>query len=183
MHESKASEAKTGDKLVVVRMVILFALLAACLVAAAYEFGYARAQSFDAIVKIDDLDGKLLQLGQPTTDADIQKVIGFAPIREQPDRNTLVERYRWTSVVPFRTHELWVLYQQGIDGRWLHLTHGLNSPPELISDALPPPESPPAATSQQNPPEGPAGPPLPPNWRGSGANEQRRPIERPASDD
>ncbi len=112
----------------------LFAALGICLMAAAYEFLYARAQCSGYLDQIEELDKKKNAFDEPTTDVDVQKLIGFAPQRENPDRTTLIERYVWTSVVPGRKHELWVLYLRGLDDRWLHMTHGMNSPPELKLD-------------------------------------------------
>jgi hypothetical protein len=133
MKESPAPAATMSRTRVMVR-IGLFATLGMCLAAAAYEFLYARAQCAGFLTQIEDLDKKKNAFDEPTTDVDVQKLIGFPPLRENRDRDTLVERYVWTSVVPGRKHELWVLYLRGLDDRWLHMTHGMNSPPELILD-------------------------------------------------
>lgn len=156
--EAKESKPQSGGARVVVRQLVLFAILGVCLAAAAYEFLYARAESAATYEKICEFGERKRDLDEPSTDADIHKLVDFPPVRVKPDQSTAIDYYRWSSVVPFRKpYEVWVLYKLGNDGRWMHFSQGLNTTPELISDEPPAPIVQPDA-----PPAFPGGAPIGP---------------------
>jgi hypothetical protein len=182
MNEAKpTTESQAPGSGRIILRIALFAILGVLLCAFAYEYLVARAQSAGALAKIEELDKVMGDRSEPTTDTEIQKAIGFEPIREQRDRETVVERYRWMSAVPFRPpYELWVLYKQGIDGRWMHMSHGLNTSPELVLDQLPPVRFEPPPPGQTAPDSG-ALPPQPtPNAAPGNPNEAAGPPLPPA---
>lgn len=139
MTTSDQPTPKSNPAALIVR-IVLFLILGVLLCGLAYEYLVPRSQAADAIGRLEQLDQENADRGHPTTDKDVQKLFGFKPQREQPDDATLIEHYVWASVVPFRKHDLWVVYQRNLKGEWTHLAHGLNKPPEYDASGPPEPE-------------------------------------------
>jgi hypothetical protein len=132
-----ASTSQRGGTTRLIVRVVLFVILALCLAAFAYDYLYARPQSEAALERIRLLDEEKLKFAESTFDTDVQQAIGFAPERESPTSNTALEWYRWQGGLPFRRYELWVLYHQDDDGKWVQMSHGLNTPPEDFTSPTP----------------------------------------------
>jgi hypothetical protein len=151
--ESPSSEAPliSGKPSPLIVRLILFAALALLVAAAGYEYLYARAQSEGALRKLEELDQRKTDLAEPLYDEEVQKLIGFEPEREKIDHLTVIDYYRWQSVIPNRQYYLWVLYRLTYDNRWQCDAYGANKEPELDKHSpigsggpsiLPPPAGP-----------------------------------------
>lgn len=123
------STTKSSASTLIVR-IVLFLILAVLLGALGYEYAVPRRESAAAMERLDKLDGEKVGAGEFTTDEDVHKAIGFDPQRETPNKVTLFEHYAWMSVVPGRTHDLWVVYQKSPDGQWMLAERKLNEKPE-----------------------------------------------------
>ena len=95
---------------------ILLAVLAVLLVALGFDYLVARPRvsaAYDAIaerhMEVNANANEIL------TNQDIHELLGKEPARTFPDGSTKVEVFSWASGVPFRTHDLFVVYQKSGD--------------------------------------------------------------------
>ena len=122
---------------------VLFAILGVLIVAFAYDFLYARKAHKNAVGKIDELiappDGsEMIVSAEPFTQEQIRREIGREPADEIIKDSCLVETYRWRSGLPWRSHDLYVIYTNTDPPRFHDMSIG--EPPEagqfpiLVSD-------------------------------------------------
>jgi hypothetical protein len=105
------ADAQTSSPL----RVALFAILAVMLLALAYDYLWARRQLSDADKAIQALlapadTGATVTSAEPSTISDVQKAIGRAPSEETEGQTYLLEKYSWRAGLPWKTHDLYVVY-------------------------------------------------------------------------
>jgi len=95
--------------------IILFVLLGLSLVGAAYDFLWARKQHRAAATRIDELlalkaTGETITTIEPTTADQVHKAMMCQPVQTIEEDAYLEERYSWRSGLPWRTHDIHVIY-------------------------------------------------------------------------
>ncbi len=96
---------------VAARQVILLLILIVVAGAGAYEFGIARPAYESAWDKISNIDSSI-DSGNYTA-AQIEEMIGKKPVAIEEDEwaeNVEIRTYRWQSGLPFRSHNIYVVY-------------------------------------------------------------------------
>ncbi|MEQ8791617.1 MAG: hypothetical protein RIC55_35470 [Pirellulaceae bacterium] len=147
---------------------LLFAALALLVAAAGYEYLFARAQSGEALTRLQQLDQKKTDIAEPLYDEEVRELIGFEPERKTIDHLTVVDYYRWQSAIPTKQYYVWVLYRLTYDNRWQCDAYGANTEPEAPQHApnlpdgaptpAPPPGVPKSLPDDSTPPTGPQPP-------------------------
>jgi hypothetical protein len=114
------SDAKSGSK----SSKILVWILVLLLVALAYDYLVARAGVDSAYDKIAKRSAEVnANATEVFTDEDVQKLLDGEPSRTFDDAHgDRVEVYSWRGGLPFRTHDLFVVYKPS-DGRQMFYRH------------------------------------------------------------
>lgn len=134
MSRSHKSTPATTHKTEAARLLLrlaLFGVLGLVLIAAGYDFLFARNQATEAFHQLERLDKQRSDLAVPLTDADVHELMKFEPEKSHPNHLTKVEYYRWSSVVPMRQYWVWVAYRMTVDDQWQVDSYGCGGEPRL----------------------------------------------------
>lgn len=117
---SAQGDKKSGSK----RSKLLIAILAILLAALGYDYVVARPSVDSAYDKIAERSVAVnADTTQMFTDSDVRELLGREPARTFNDADgDRVEVYSWRAGLPFRTHDLFVVYKSN-DGRQMFYRH------------------------------------------------------------
>ena len=103
---SNQSLLKNG---IVLRQVVLFVIFAVVLAGGIFEFGYSRPAFKAAWDKIEEIDSSAIS--SDYTAEKIEEMIGKKPVEIDTSQERVEVRvYRWPSGLPFRSHDIRVVY-------------------------------------------------------------------------
>jgi hypothetical protein len=117
--------------------IILFSILGILLVALAYDFLVARPGQKAAAERVRALmagpsDAKMINNAEPITHAQVLETIGVEPSWSEEGPTYYMERFSWRSGLPWRTHDLYVIYTKTDTEKNPRLLHDISigQPPE-----------------------------------------------------
>ena len=112
----------------------LFVILGIMVLALAYDFLWARRQQSAAAEQVQALmdapppAGQAVIKAEPITHEQVIAAVGCDPAEESEGNTYYLERFSWRSGLPWRTHDLYVIYTKG-KPRLLH-DFSVGQPPE-----------------------------------------------------
>jgi hypothetical protein len=93
---------------------ILFGILAVMIVALIYEYGFVLRSYRNAENTIDDMIEQSSALSdEETTPQAVQQRFGKQPLSVETENEYLVEHYQWRRWLPWKTFDIYVVYQAG----------------------------------------------------------------------
>ena len=111
-HQSESETAKPGTSRL---RLFLFMVLGLLLVGLPYDFLWARKQHRAAAERLDNLldvkpAGKIIASNEPITMDQVHETMGCEPSQVIEEDEYLEEIYSWRSGLPWRTHDIYVIY-------------------------------------------------------------------------
>jgi hypothetical protein len=107
---------------------VLFAILAVMIVALIYEYGFVRRSYKAAEVAVDDFVDQ--RTGDVVTPSLVRATLAKEPVGGLQDKGDyLLEHYQWTRWLPWKTYDIYVVYEQ-------------TDPPQFFNSTRPNPPGP-----------------------------------------